>query len=124
MTIRRNSIISILLTVALTAVFFTFGCEEHDVFTISQEEELERYYADSEICQELFRSHDLTLGASYTLPDNDTVYTDIIDNSTRSSTTIIDPNKLIDLEYGTYYYGEIVVEDILTGRTQKQVNQV
>ncbi len=102
------------------AVIALPGCDEEEVFTVSQEEELERFITDSEEGRELFRIHDLVAAGSYTYPNNDTVYTDSLISSSRNIVVMASRDSLIDLDVGTYFYGVVTVRDEIIGRTRKE----
>ncbi|UCE23834.1 MAG: hypothetical protein JSU74_11125 [Candidatus Zixiibacteriota bacterium] len=116
-----NNRLTLIVTI-LFVLMMASACEEIDVYTVSQVEEVERYLADSEICTELFRDHGLTGTITYIIPGNDTVYTDIVDSTKRSISVRLDPNELLNLGIGSYYYATATITNSLYGKLQKQIS--
>ncbi len=116
-----NNRVTLLLTILFVLMIAT-ACEEIDVYTVSQVEEVERYLADSDLCAELFRDHGLTGTITYMIPGSDTVYTDIVDSVKRSVSVRLDPNDLLSVGIGTYYYATATITNNLYGKLQKQIS--
>ncbi|UCG60546.1 MAG: hypothetical protein JSV52_09435 [Candidatus Zixiibacteriota bacterium] len=113
----------IILALCAAVVLVVPGCEEQEVYTISQEEELERFITDSEEGRELFRIHDLVVDAVYNYAGNDTNYTDMLISTSRSVEVVASEDSLIDIGVGLYFFATITVRDKVIGRTQKQIGE-
>lgn len=112
---KTRTYILILFLATLPALV---GCGEEEVYTVSQEEEIERFVTDSEDGRELFGSLDLDSLWTFNLPDNDSTYTAILVAKSRSVTASIPGIR--DFGVGEYYYGYAVVTEQAVGILRKQ----
>lgn len=118
---KKIVIIWCVLSVSVGMLLLT-GCEEIEVETVSQLEEVERYLSDSEIGRELFSQDYLKHTVSYTFTGNDTVYDELFQSTQRSYQ--VDIPGLLTLPYGEYYYATVQVTDDVTYTLRKSINTV
>jgi len=115
---RLNKAGFYLFTMILATLLAVVGCEEEEVYTVSQEEEIERFVTDSDDGRELFGALDLDSSWTFSLPDNDTTYTATLVATSRSlSVSTAGPR---DFGIGNYYYGFAAVMDQAVGILRKQ----
>jgi len=116
---RRVCRASLYLLTTILAMFLVLaGCGEEEVFTVSQEDEIERYVTDSEDGKELFGAPELDSSWTFNLPDNDTTYTAMLVSTSRS--VGINIPGVRDFGIGNYYYGYATVVDGAVGIMRKQ----
>lgn len=107
-------------SIIMAACLAAGGCEEKDVFTVSQEEEIKRWVTDSDDGTELFGPLSFDSLWYFDLSDNDTAYTAILVSTSRSlSAQTAGPR---DFGIGSYYYGYATVLDRAVGILRKQVS--
>ncbi len=114
----------LLLIIAAT---LTIGCDEEEVFTVSQIDEIGRYLDAVEESEELFRTDSLLLEDPYILPfDNSVQYRDVVDSVARTRdiriavTTGFNGGQfdtvgfnLLDLGFGGFPYAEVTYLDTI-----------
>jgi len=108
------------VTILLAMLLAVVGCEEEEVYTVSQEEEIERWVTDSDDGRELFGAVDLEDSWTFSPPGSDTIYTAILMSRSRSvDATTSGPR---DFGIGSYYIAFATVMEQAVGILRKQAD--
>lgn len=86
------------------------GCEEEELYTLSQEEEVERYIADSYLGKAFFPNDFSSDAVSFNFPGDDTLYTVIFDRAGRNY-SLYNLGDTVQLQTGEYYYCRAAVTE-------------
>lgn len=119
----KNYLYKPLIVLVLSAAISLqmLGCEKEELYTLSQEEEIERFIDDSDVGKSFFAKSQFVDSVTFAFPDDDAVYMQTFDSLKRNyAQTYL--GKLIELETGEYYFSNTTVTDWLYYSLHKEVS--
>ncbi len=115
-----QNILALSFVLIFAVLLIVTGCDEKEVYTLSQEEEVERYITDSYLGSVFFAKDFLSGSMTFGLPGEDTIYTETVDSTWRRI-TIDDLGDTLEVSTGTYYYANVSVLDVAWTTIRRQV---